>query len=148
VIDLIREALERFGEARLRVTGSSMLPSIRPGDMVTIERRTLSEVRRGDVALFTHDDRLFAHRVIARDDDRLVTQGDSVPSIDAPVNAGDLLGVVVAVSRNGQAVRGFINPGLRARLVSIVAARSSHLNKVVQRLHSMCSFGSSAAVAS
>jgi len=147
VIDLIREALERFGEARLRVTGSSMLPSIRPGDMVTIERRTLNEVRRGDVALFTHDGRLFAHRVISREGTRLVTQGDSIPSADAPVSAADLLGVVVGVSRNGQAVRGFINPGPRARLVSIVAARSAHFNKVVQRLHAMCSFGSSAAVA-
>jgi len=50
---LVGEVLHRFGEARLRVTGSSMLPSIWPGDELTVRRRAVSELRTGEIALFT-----------------------------------------------------------------------------------------------
>jgi len=142
VIALLRDALDRFGEVQLRVTGSSMLPAIWPGDVVTIAERHLADVRPGEVAAFARGGRLFVHRVVSIDGDHLVTQGDTVPSADAPVSPADLLGVVAGVSRQGRAVRGFLNPGPRARLVSVMAARSSHFNKLVQRLHAMCCVGS------
>ena len=136
---LIGEVLDRFGEVRLRAVGSSMLPSIWPGDVLTIHGVLAGEVQVGDVALFTREGRLFAHRVIGHivGDGRvhLVTQGDTVPASDAPVSASELLGVVVAVSRRGKTSSGFANPGRCSRLVSALARRSSHFNRMAQRLH-------------
>jgi hypothetical protein len=131
---LIEEALVRFGEVRLRVTGSSMLPAIWPGDMLTVRRAGIEQVRLRDVALFTREGRLFAHRVVARGGRYVVAQGDTVPSPDAPVTASELLGVVVDVSRNGKTSRSFANPGRPARLVSAIARRSSRFSKVLQRV--------------
>src|ERR1700737_1372956 len=52
---LIKDTLDQFGQVRIRVTGSSMLPSIWPGDVLTIHRGVTSDVRGGDVVLFTRD---------------------------------------------------------------------------------------------
>jgi hypothetical protein len=62
--DLIVELLNSGSETRTRVTGSSMLPSTWPGDMLSVRCRPISEGRLGDVALFTREDRLFADRVV------------------------------------------------------------------------------------
>lgn len=133
-IALIADVLHRFGEARVRVTGSSMLPSIWPGDVLTIRRRAIREVRTGEIAVFTRHDRLFAHRVVAHAGRRLVTQGDAVPSRDAPVNEAELLGAVVSVSRDGRNARPPKDPRLAGRLVAALFRRSSRVNMLLQRL--------------
>ena len=38
--DLAAEVLRQFGEVRLKVTGASMLPSVWPGDVLTVRRRS------------------------------------------------------------------------------------------------------------
>ena len=58
------EVLRRFGEARLRVTGSSMLCAMWPGDLVAVRRQGMGEIRRGHVVLFVR--RFFAHRVVGK----------------------------------------------------------------------------------
>src|SRR5437867_6765581 len=94
-VELVVDVLGRFGEARLRVGGSSMLPAIWPGDVLTIRRRPMSAVRCGDVAVFVRGDRVFGHRVIAHHDPHLVTQCHSLPSPDAPVTQAEMLGVAL-----------------------------------------------------
>jgi hypothetical protein len=96
------EVLGRFGEVRLRVTGSSMLPSVQPGDVLTIRRCVMSEVESGAIVLFTRDGRLFAHRVVARRNTHLVTRGDTLEWQDPPVRPDQLLGRVVTLTRNGR----------------------------------------------
>src|SRR5436190_1147704 len=98
-VRLLVDLIGRFGEARLRVTGVSMLPSILPGDVLTIRRRSMDDVCRGEVAVFARGDRLFVHRVIHRHDTHLITQGDSVPSPDPPVSRDEFLGTVVLLVR-------------------------------------------------
>ena len=44
-VELVVDVLGQFGEARLRVVGSSMLPAIWPGDVLTIRRCPMGEVR-------------------------------------------------------------------------------------------------------
>ena len=99
---LAAEVLCRFGEVRLRVTGSSMLPSIQPGDVLTIHRCVMSSVEAGAIVLFTRDGRLFAHRVVARRNTHLVTRGDALDWPDPPVRQDQLLGRVVTLTRNGR----------------------------------------------
>ena len=136
---LIGEVVHRFGVVRLRAAGSSMLPSIWPGDVLTVCRAEIGALQAGDVALFTREGRLFAHRVVGHivSDGRvhLSTRGDTVPASDGPVSASELLGVVVAVSRNGKGSRTFASRGGSVRLVSAFARRSARFSRIVQRVH-------------
>src|SRR2546423_940099 len=99
---LVSELVRKFGEARVRVTGSSMLPHLLPRDIVTVQRRECREFRKGDIALFSRRRRLFAHRVLATSDEGapyLVTRGDSVSEDDPPVFPHEILGCVTSIVR-------------------------------------------------
>ena len=52
---LAEEVVRTFGEVRLRVFGTSMVPSILPGDLVLIQRASLHEISAGEVVLFLRD---------------------------------------------------------------------------------------------
>src|SRR5690349_6956141 len=83
--ELAAEAIRSFGELRLRVTGSSMLPAVRPNDVLLIRHCRSEEAGPGDIVLYLRQRRLFAHRVISRSAARLVTQGDGIAEPDLPV---------------------------------------------------------------
>lgn len=104
---LVAEVLRVSGSARLRVFGSSMLPAILPGDTLLVERTNPPVPLPGDVVLFQRRERLFAHRVVARQRhedgrDLLVTGGDSLAGNDSPVFPDELLGRIAAVVRRGR----------------------------------------------
>ena len=96
-IQLFIEALRSYGRASLRVSGTSMWPELWPGDTVEIRIAAMSEMKVGDLAAFTREERVFVHRVVAsrRIDGALVliTRGDALDSDDPPVHESELLGV-------------------------------------------------------
>ena len=94
---LITAALQAGREVRLRLWGTSMIPAIWPGDEVLVSPTAQAPPAKGAIILFLRSGRLFAHRVVARDGDRLITRGDAVADCDPPVPAGDLLGVVTGI---------------------------------------------------
>lgn len=101
---LVADVLERFGAATLRVTGGSMFPTLRPGDVVTVQRSTADGLLIGDIALVLDGDRLFAHRVIELrkgDEPRVVLRGDSHWANDPPRPAASAIGRIVGVTRRG-----------------------------------------------
>jgi signal peptidase len=95
--------LNRFGQVRLRVSGTSMLPAIRPGDILVVHRCTIEEVNSCDVVLFGAGERLFVHRVIRKHVSSgaavLITKGDALRSHDPAVSSSQVLGRVAAVER-------------------------------------------------
>ncbi|MEO8078361.1 MAG: signal peptidase I [Acidobacteriota bacterium] len=105
---LVGEVLKRCGEARLRVGGTSMLPTIRPGDVLLIRPVEITSVEPGEVILFRAGGRLFVHRVVqpvvSGADRILITRGDNHAHPDQPVTAVDLLGRVDEQLRDGAAV--------------------------------------------
>jgi hypothetical protein len=110
---LAEEVVRAFGEVRLRVFGTSMVPSILPGDLVLIQRAGLHEVSPGEVVLFLQKGRLFVHRVVDREflavagrpkESRLITRGDRLRHEDPPVTAPELLGRVVSIKRDDRIV--------------------------------------------
>jgi len=106
--ELMAEVVRGAGWARLRVTGFSMLPAIWPGDVLTLRRHSGDLVRAGQIVVTLGDGRLTAHRVIFAPGgagERVITRGDSVPSADPAVAAGEILGEVVGICRRGRAVR-------------------------------------------
>src|SRR4051812_6644165 len=111
--ELVAEIVGRFGSARVRVQGSSMLPTVRPGDEAELRSTPSIEIKGGDVVAFQQGERLFVHRVIGRDRDGLLTRGDALRHTDAPVSSDQLLGVVVSVLRKGEQVR--LQPSFEGR---------------------------------
>jgi len=131
-VALVAHVVRQFGHARIRVTGASMLPSLWPGDDVTIERADPAEVRIGEVVAYLRGDRLFVHRVAGHVAGYVVTRGDALRSADPPVACGDVIGRVVLVERGGRSdVPG--EPRLQARLVSAVVSRSSLAARLLLR---------------
>jgi signal peptidase I len=117
--DLISQMLRRCGRAHLRVAGTSMLPAIRPSDVLLVRTADIAMVMPGDVVLFEASRRLFAHRVIRAgmrgDQPVLITRGDMHWYDDAVVSAAQLLGRVEGQSRNGAAVPLRLAPRRRNR---------------------------------
>lgn len=124
--DLVGEVVQTFGHARLRVTGTSMVPAVRPGDLLSIERATLNEISQGEIVLFAREDRLFAHRVVEKANGphelHLITCGDRLLQNDPPVSATELFGRVTSIQRGKQilpanqvsAMQLFLGPLLRS----------------------------------
>jgi signal peptidase I len=106
--DLAVEVLRAAGQVRLAARGYSMLPSLWPGDVLTIRAATFEQLTAADLVLYSRDGRFFIHRVLRRGQVdgqlRWVTRGDSMPHPDQPVSADEVLGKVVAVERDGQAL--------------------------------------------
>ncbi len=96
------------GTVHLRVSGSSMLPWVRPGDLLQILHTDPKRTCPGEIILFTRDGRLFVHRVIRKDQrpdwPLVVTKGDALPHADAPLSGPEFLGRVISIDRGGRRI--------------------------------------------
>ena len=69
---LSTELIESSGGLRFRAHGRSMLPTMRSGDILTVEKADSEMLRTGDVVLIqTASGAVLAHRIIKRDGDVL-----------------------------------------------------------------------------
>jgi hypothetical protein len=105
-VGLTQELLQRGCNVRFRANGTSMHPTIRDGEVVTVVPASGDGFAVGDVLLCRLGRRPTAHRVVAvqpSDDGRPVLHllGDNLRLPDRPVRAEDVIGRVLSVSRNG-----------------------------------------------
>ena len=110
---LAEEVVRKFGEVRLRVSGTSMVPSILPGDLVSIQRASLREISPEEIVVFLRKGRFIVHRVVDRKAavvecsstaPCLITRGDRLRQDDTPVSALELLGRVISIERDNRKV--------------------------------------------
>jgi len=109
----VANAIDSKGRAFLRVSGKSMLPWFRPGDIVFLRRAELRDLSRGDVVVFERDGRLYMQRVIALCDSPnsatnspvCITKGDSVAEADEPICAQEFRGQIEFLYRNGREIK-------------------------------------------
>jgi hypothetical protein len=130
--DLTAEVIRRFGEARLKVTGASMLPSLWPGDEIAVRRQSAAGLSAGQVVLGYRNQAFVAHRVVAIRDGAVVTRGDALAYEDAPLREDEVLGVVVSIVRRGRPVG--LSPAWWQRATSWMVQRSELCTKVLLRL--------------
>jgi hypothetical protein len=108
-LDLAAEVLHRFGEVRFVAQGSSMIPSIYPGDLVTVRSESIAGVCCGEIVLFLLGGCFFVHRVTRKwlERDRVVfaTRGDALSKEDPSVDGTQLLGRVTSILRRGKPVK-------------------------------------------
>lgn len=102
-LTLAVEMLQRQGAVQLRAWGTSMLPIIWPGDLVTIESAVHNELIPGDILLLLRDKSFFLHRLVERSETEnsfsWITRGDAMPQNDPPAAASELLGRLVRIDR-------------------------------------------------
>jgi signal peptidase I len=114
---IVAELLMSGQQVRFPAPGKSMQPTIRDGEVVTVEPLSPSDVRKGDIILYRRGEGLIAHRVIrimkgpgtARSSaiasyGMFVLRGDASTACDLPVEPGQVLGRVVAVERQGRSI--------------------------------------------
>ena len=117
---LLREAcaaLLSSGQlVRFRATGLSMDPTIRDGDVLTVEPVDLNEIRPGEVLLYRTERGVVAHRLVryetVESQPLYILRGDASGTCDPPVCVGEVLGRVTAV-RRGRRSRSLTNPWTR-----------------------------------
>lgn len=109
VSGLVRE-LGREHPLQVVVTGTSMTPFLRSGDVVTVAPVAFAAVRLGDVVAVEEHGRLCVHRVVCRSAEHLVTRGDAAARRDPPAPAEALRGRVVRAAREGREVRLGLGP--------------------------------------
>lgn len=83
-IELLREELNKKGELQLTVHGNSMLPTLKDGDMIKVEK--CNEYRIGDIVVFhtivEKQLKIIVHRVIFIRKTYVLTKGDNNDFVD------------------------------------------------------------------
>lgn len=122
-LSLAAEMLRGGGTVRLKAWGSSMLPSVWPGDLLTIQSAAHDEVVPGDIVLVVRDNRFVIHRLVetrqVHDCPLWITRGDAMPQNDSPAAASVVLGRVVSITRSN---RSFV-PSRRTPLLQSMLAK-------------------------
>lgn len=102
--ELLVEVLQKWGRARTRVGGNSMLPTLRVGDILNVEAARAADLSPGDIILCFQNGTVCTHRVVDRRGTSLVTRGDANVRIDPPVRADECIGRVASAERDGKPV--------------------------------------------
>ena len=96
------EELARHGQFIFTVKGRSMLPLIRPGDLVEIEQRPAGRLKRGEAALFKRSGRYVLHRILQVRAEDYVFVGDNQYRCERGIRDEQILGTLTAVIRDGK----------------------------------------------
>lgn len=104
-LDVSDRLLTAGCRVRFRACGASMRPAIRDGETITVESVEPSAVKPGDVLLYHHKQRPFAHRVVEIQQNGNVVvgftlRGDAKAGCDAPVKPDQIIGRVVFRERS------------------------------------------------
>lgn len=107
IIDhLILEQLGNGKTITLRVSGKSMLPLIKQGDYIRIEKCAPGALAIGDIITFKKDGIYFTHRVLwilkKGNGIRLITKGDNEIDVDPLVSSNHIVGKAVAIKRTNR----------------------------------------------
>lgn len=98
-----RREQEAAGNVVVPVRGTSMMPTLCPGDtcLVHLGER---DVRPGDIIVYWRGRGLVVHRVVWCRGDWVWTRGDALVCPDPRVRREHILGVVVAAEREGEPI--------------------------------------------
>jgi len=134
---LATEILRTTGRVQFMARGYSMLPSLWPGDVLTVESFSFADATAGQIVLYQRDGQFYAHRLLrcgtADGRDFLTTRGDAMPQNDGPVFPSEWLGVVTAVSRQGKELPRVPRCDAGARMLGRLLGSSGRLRSLVLR---------------
>lgn len=141
-LGLATEMLRCHGTVYLKAWGTSMLPSVWPGDLLTIQSVAHDEIFPGDIVLVLRNNRFFVHRLVERRDSKdcasWITRGDAVPQNDPPAATCEMLGRVGSIRR---ANHSFVPSRRLSPLQSAMAwifSRWDRCRNLTLRVHASC----------
>ena len=88
-----RDYLSIFGYSFFKVATGSMEPNISENDIIIVKDN--SDYQVDDVITYKENDSYITHRIVAINNDNLITKGDANNTNDEAVNKSQVLGVVV-----------------------------------------------------
>jgi len=140
-LELAAEALRRFSEVRFVAHGSSMVPSIYPGDCLTVQTFGVEVPRCGDIVLYDRNGQFCVHRIvnILKKGVALfyVLRGDALTDYDPPVAACELLGRVTYLERRGESPDPNSKTGLLYRAARAIVRHSKFVIALLLRWHAV-----------
>lgn len=118
---LMHSVLEREACFRFRAKGYSMSPFIRHRDVLTISRSLSGKPATGDVAAVFDPatGRAIVHRIVARTAAGVMLKGDNCHETDGLFVPSAVIGIVVAVERDGKNV--WFGGGPEKRLIAFLS---------------------------
>lgn len=143
---LVSEAVRKTGRVRLCVSGTSMVPAMRPGDLITVERATTGEISPGEVVVFARAERLVVHRVkavvvgpAAADTGNsrellLTTRGDRSRRNDPMVSSSELLGRVTQIERGNRCAQVQTKLSAKEQMISRLLRTSDRATSLYLRV--------------
>lgn len=84
-----------FGYTFFEVVTASMYPTIEIGDVVIV--KITKEVEINDIIVYRDGESIITHRLIEKNDDKLIAKGDANNSEDKPINEEMVLGEVIRI---------------------------------------------------
>ena len=90
-----------MNEDKFRYTGSSMLPTFKPGQVLYV-RPMVESPRPGDVVVYKSGKQIIVHRVKALQANGFITRGDNNPRDDTPIKPQQIIGIVKKVDDWGR----------------------------------------------
>jgi signal peptidase I len=139
---LAADTLRAWGELKLRATGVSMLPTLWPGDILTVQSYGLEQVEPGEVVLYKRRGRFFIHRVVRKSltggEVFLITRGDCMTEADPPVRSGEVLGRITEIQRAGSVYVPARKLSLFRRMLAFTLCHRSLFRRVGLRLWGRC----------
>jgi signal peptidase I len=144
ILRLFEDILRSGTSLRVRVTGRSMTPFLRGGEVLTIRRTPCVSLRKGDLILYRDKNDLpVLHRIINKQKGdngtfRFLAKGDAVVIPDEPVGDKDILGKVCIVEYGPKHINlesrrwGAVNYLLAA--ISLLEARIHFILRTVKHL--------------
>jgi len=119
VEELAARALGAGGILRLELSGGSMLPFVRKGDVVQFASSPPRSARLDDVVLFrAPSGKLMVHRVVAirttADGPRVIVRGDAETGPGLIVAKADILARAIRIERRGRPARAWRGGATRA----------------------------------
>src|SRR3989338_6390297 len=85
----------------LKAEGMSMLPILKPGDVLFLRRIKFRQAKINDLIMLMKGGKVITHRVIYKNTDHLITKGDNNQKSDGKVYPHQIIGKVYQVKRNG-----------------------------------------------
>lgn len=85
--------LQEGKKVAITVKGTSMLPFLRDGDKVMLKSVENMNLKRGDIVLARYGPGFILHRIVRKEDDRIVLEGDGNWNQTEEVLRSDICGI-------------------------------------------------------
>lgn len=129
ISDIIASVLERDGRVRTIFSGRSMLPTLRNGMRLLVEKIPPEDVRPCDIIMYKIGDSVIAHRVIkiipGVEGSVFITKGDNHAYVDCSyIPEEDLMGVVRSAFTTGDPDRDIL---IKSRTIGLLYAAAGNM---------------------